>query len=199
MSASHSTHPLERGIDFIDRWQRRLGHGVGWLALVLALAQFSVVVMRHGLDLGFVWQQVNIRHLNGAFCLMGIGYALLHDAHVRVDIFYRPASARTKAWIDLAGTVVFILPLCGVLVWTSRDYVLNAWLVLEGSNEGGGVPLIFLYKSLLWAAAGVLFAQGISLAGKAGGYLYGTFEDYALASPRDTGGAQALRTNHERF
>jgi TRAP-type mannitol/chloroaromatic compound transport system permease small subunit len=93
----------------IDAAQRRLGHGLAWLVLLIALAQFSVVVLRDVFETGLVWQQVNIRYLNGVFCLMGLGYALLFDAHVRVDVFYRSASMRRKAWIDLAGVALVFL------------------------------------------------------------------------------------------
>lgn len=164
-----------RGIDAV---QRRLGHGLAWLVLLIALAQFSVVVLRDVFETGLVWQQVNIRYLNGVFCLMGLGYALLCDAHVRVDVFYRSASMRRKAWIDLAGVALFVLPFCVLIVWASRDYVLSAWAVREGSSEAAGVPLVFLYKSTLWAGAAALFAQGVSLAAKATLFLMGALVAY---------------------
>jgi TRAP-type mannitol/chloroaromatic compound transport system permease small subunit len=109
---------------------------------------------------------------------MGLGYALLFDAHVRVDVFYRSASMRRKAWIDLAGVALFVLPFCVLIVWTSRDYVLGAWAVREGSSEAAGVPLVFLYKSTLWAGAAALFAQGVSLAAKAALFLTGSLVAY---------------------
>ncbi len=155
---------LRKASDTIDRVNRGVAHGVAWLVLIVALGQFGVMVLRHVFDTGFVWQQINLRYINGVFCIMGLAYALLLDRHVRVDIFYRSAGERARAAIDICAAVVFIAPLSVLLFAGSRGYVLGSWAVLEGTSEGAGVPLVFLYKTAIWIAALALFLQAVSMA-----------------------------------
>src|SRR3546814_16611277 len=77
------------------------------------------------------------------------GWVLQRNAHVRVDIFYHHFSSRRQALVDLLGTVLFLFPFCVFLGWASWDYVGNAWHTLEASNESGGLPFVYLQKSIL--------------------------------------------------
>ena len=162
----------------IDGLNRRLGHAVAWLVLAMVLVQFAVVVLRHVFSIGFVAMQESVLYLHGTLFMLGAGYALLHDGHVRVDVFYRDARPRTKAMIDLAGALVFLLPFCGLVIWFSGDYIMDAWRVAEGSREGSGLPLTFLYKTVIWLFAASLALQGCSMALKCWAYLSGAAPDY---------------------
>jgi TRAP-type mannitol/chloroaromatic compound transport system permease small subunit len=98
--------------------------------------------------------------------MVGAGYTLLHDGHVRVDIFYRTASIRKKALVDLFGSLVLLLPVL-VLVWVQAwPYVLDSWARLEESREAGGLPGLFLLKSVILVFCITLGLQGLSLAGR---------------------------------
>jgi len=88
----------------------------------------------------------------------------LHDEHVRIDIFYRETSPRRKAMVDLAGTLLFLIPVCALIWWVSLPYVRASWRVLEGSKETSGIPGVFLLKSLLLLFTVLLAAQGVSMA-----------------------------------
>ena len=167
-------------ITAIDGVNRRLGHGVAWLVLAMVLVQFGVVVLRHVFSIGFVAVQESVLYLHGTLFMLGAGYTLLHDGHVRVDVFYRDAPARAKALIDLAGALLFLLPVCVLIVWYSRDYVLGAWSVAEGSREGSGLPLTFLYKTVIWVFAASLGLQGCSMVLKCWAYLSGAAPDYPV-------------------
>src|SRR3546814_17151460 len=92
--------------------------------------------------------------------MLGAGYTLLNDGHVRIDIFYRTASPRRKAWIDLLGVLIFLTPVCVVTWIFSWSYVINAWRVLEGSMEAAGLPAVFLLKTVIWVFVVLLFLQG---------------------------------------
>ena len=94
--------------------------------------------------------------------MLGIPYALKAGAHVRVDVFYATRSARAKARIDLAGHLLFLFPLSVAIFLYSLGYVASAWRVLEGSPEVGGIPAVFLLKTLLPVMAVLLFLQGIA-------------------------------------
>jgi len=164
----------------IDGLNRRLGRGVAWLVLAMVLVQFGVVVLRHVFSIGFVAMQESVLYLHGTLFMLGAGYTLLNDGHVRVDVFYRDAKPRTKAIVDLAGALLFLLPVCVLIVWYSWDYVLGAWSVAEGSREGSGLPLTFLYKTVIWVFAASLGLQGCSMALKCWAFLSGAAPDYPV-------------------
>ena len=155
----------------IDRFNRRLGEAVAWLALAMVLLQFAVVVLRYVFSIGFVPMQEAVWYLHGLLFMLGAAYTLLENGHVRVDIFYRRASVRSRALVDLAGSLLFIVPVCLLTLYVSWDYVLSSiydiyggsW-ILEGSREFGGLPLIWAYKLIIWVFALTLLAQGVSLA-----------------------------------
>ncbi len=99
--------------------------------------------------------------------MLGAGYTLLHDGHVRVDIFYREASSRRKAMVDLAGAALLLLPFVVMIAWVSWPYVLVSWQRLEGSREAGGLPGLFLLKSVLLAFCLLVGLQGLAMAARA--------------------------------
>ena len=99
-----------------------------------------------------------------ALFLVGAAYTLKHEGHVRVDIFYRKFSPRTRAWVDLGGTLLLLLPVCLFIFIASYDYVAQSWALQEGSREAGGLDGVFLLKSLILVMAGLLVLQGLSQA-----------------------------------
>ena len=89
---------------------------------------------------------------------------MLHEGHVRVDIFYRDASERAKALVDFLGAVLFLIPVCVLLWWWSWPYVEQSWAVHEGSKETSGIQVLYLLKSTILAFAGLMGLQGLSMA-----------------------------------
>ena len=92
----------------------------------------------------------------------GAAIALRADQHVRVDILYRNFSSRQRAWVNTLGHIVFTLPLCALIGWGSLDYVVDSWSAQEASPEPGGLPLIFVLKTLIPAMATLLGLQATS-------------------------------------
>ena len=152
---------LARIIDIIND---RLGRAIAWLTLFMVLVQFAVVLMRYVFGLSSIYMQESIVYMHAIIFLTATGYTLLHDGHVRVDIFYGSATQRTRAWVNLIGVCVLLLPIAVTTLLTSANYVMQSWQVHEGSPEGSGLPLIFALKTFIWVFAGVLILQGISLA-----------------------------------
>ena len=153
---------LARTADALNEW---LGRGVAWLALLLVLTQFVVVVMRYVFGLGSVKMQESIVYMHATIFMAAAGYTLLHNGHVRCDIFYSDASPTRRALIDLFGVLVFLLPMCVLIGWVSWPYVTAAWAVREGSPEGSlGIPGVYLLKSVILLFALLVGLQGISLA-----------------------------------
>lgn len=154
---------LVRGI---ERVNEATGRAVAWLALLMVLVQFVVVVMRYVFGLSVLAMQESIWYMHAVIFLVAAGYTLLHNAHVRVDILYGNVGARKKALIDLAGVAVILLPTCAATVWLSWDYVLNSWRVREGSVEVSGIQAVYLLKTCIWVFAGSLALQGVALAAR---------------------------------
>ncbi|MGD1878295.1 MAG: TRAP transporter small permease subunit [Kiloniellaceae bacterium] len=153
-------------VNLIDRMNERIGRGVAWLTLLMVLITFAVVILRYVYAIGWVWLQESYVWLHGTVFMLGAGYTLLHNAHVRVDIFYRPNSARYKAIIDLFGTFLLLLPVIGIVLFVSHDYVLKSWQGLEESREAGGLPALFLLKSVIVMFCVLIGLQGLSLAAR---------------------------------
>ena len=148
----------------INTLNERVGRATAWAAVVMVLIQFSVVILRYVFSIGFIPLQETIWYLHGILFMLGAGYTLFHDGHVRVDIVYREASPITKAKIDFFGSLFFLIPVC-ILAWTvSWSYVINSWAVLEGSVETSGLPTIYLLKSVILIFIILLALQAVSLA-----------------------------------
>lgn len=158
---------LERFALSVDWINERVGRGVAWLTLAMVLITFTVVILRYVFSIGFVWLQESYVWLHGAVFMLGAGYTLLHDGHVRVDVFYREASARRKAAVDLLGAAALLLPFVAMVAWVSWPYVVVSWQRLEGSREAGGLPGLFLLKSLLVAFCFLVGLQGMAMAARA--------------------------------
>jgi TRAP-type mannitol/chloroaromatic compound transport system permease small subunit len=141
-----------------------IGAAVRWLALAMVLLQFAVVVLRYVFGISYIFLNEGVLYMHAAFFMLGAGYTLLVDAHVRVDIFYSKLSRRGRAAIDLAGTLGFLLPSMIVLAWFTWPSVRNSWAVLEGPISVGGIPASFLLKSLIPAFCGLLAVQGLAAA-----------------------------------
>jgi TRAP-type mannitol/chloroaromatic compound transport system permease small subunit len=137
------------------------------------LVQFVVVVLRYAYGSSFVWLQEGVVYLHAFLFMLAIGYAYLLDAHVRVDFFYASWTERTKAWVDLGGVVVAVLPFCALLIWASWGYVARSFAAGEGPMQYGGLPLQPWLKSLILAMAGLLALQGLSVAVRAVAVLAG--------------------------
>ena len=149
---------------FIDALNEKIGRTVSWLAVAMLLVQFAIVLMRYVFGVNFIWFQESILYMHGFLFMLAAGYALLHDEHVRVDIFYREAPQRAKAMINLLGSCVLLLPFMVLVFYTSFGFVMNSWVDLEGSTETSGIQGVYLLKSAILIFAILVGLQGISLA-----------------------------------
>lgn len=150
----------------VDRINEIVGRVIAWLTLLMVLTTFFVAAMRYGFAWGRVWIQESYVWIHGIVFMLGAGYTLLHDGHVRVDIFYRPADARFKAWVDLFGTLFLLLPVILMVFWVSWPYVLESWVKVEASREAGGLEGLFLLKTVILGFCVLMAAQGLALAGR---------------------------------
>ena len=161
-----------------------IGNIFSWLSLGIVLVCFTVVVQRYVFSTSFVWMQDLYVWLNGALFTAVAGFALLRNDHVRVDIFYRPATTRTKAIIDLIGVICFLLPFCWIVYRYGWPFVARSWRIYEGSANNGGMRGLYILKSFILVFAGLVALQGIAM---------------ALRSFLVLGGAEDLLPEHLRY
>src|SRR3954469_19276731 len=158
----------------IDRLNTAIGRAASWCALAIVLIGFAVVLLRYVLGLGSIWLQESILYAHAALFLLAAAWTLKEGGHVRVDVFYTDASPCAKAWVDLVGTLLLLLPFCLAILWFSLPYVERSWAILERSRESSGLPLVFLLKTLIPAFAVLLALQGVAQAIRAALILRGT-------------------------
>lgn len=149
-------------VQTIDTITELLGKVVAWLTLLMVLLTFSIVVLRYGFNLGWIGMQESVLYFHGIVFMLGAAYTLKHDGHVRVDIFYQKYSPKQKALLNLFGSVILLLPVCIFIFFISLDYVLSSWSIMESSPEAGGLPLVYLNKSLILLLAITLSLQGLA-------------------------------------
>ena len=144
-----------------------VGQVLSWLALGCVLVCFAVVVQRYVFNTSTLWVQDLYVWLGGAMFTGVAGFALMRNDHVRVDVFYRPASVRRKAIADLVGVFAFLLPFVYV-VWTyGYTAVARSWSYQEGSANIGGMPGLFILKSFILVFAVLVGLQGLAMAARA--------------------------------
>ena len=158
MSFRHFTVLADR----IDRLNTAIGRAASWCALAIVLLGFAVVLLRYVLGVGSIWLQESILYAHAALFLLAAAWTLKEGGHVRVDVFYASAAPRTKAWIDLLGALLLLLPFALAIAWFSLPYVERSWAILERSRETSGLPLVFLLKTLIPLFALLLALQGVA-------------------------------------
>lgn len=151
--------------NLLDRISHVTGRVTAWLTLAMVLLTTIIVVMRYVFDAGQIWMQESVTWMHAAVFMVGAAYTLLHEEHVRVDIFYRKMNARRRALVDFLGVLLFLLPLCGFLAWMAWDFAAVSWAINESSREPGGLPypMIPLLKSIVVVMPLLVALQGVSL------------------------------------
>tara|TARA_B110000444_G_scaffold259879_1_gene305018 strand:+ start:690 stop:1238 length:549 start_codon:yes stop_codon:yes gene_type:complete len=147
---------------FIDRLSNRLGRTFSWLTLLMVLVMATIVVLRYVFQIGSIALQESIIYINALIFTFGAAYTLKEQGHVRVDIFYSRLDGKKRAWVDLFGALLFLVPSSCFIIWISWDYVAVSWRIQEGSAESSGLPYVYLLKTALLVLPALLLLQGIS-------------------------------------
>lgn len=145
-----------------------MGKIAGWLATVMVLLIcFDVGTKYLSTRLDFSYSNTAVYelqwHLFALVFLLGAAYTLRYDRHVRVDLFYSKFSKKRKAWVNLIGSAFFLMPFCIIVMERSLLYVKNSYLMMEKSNDPGGLPYRFLLKGAIIVGFTLLALQGIAL------------------------------------
>jgi TRAP-type mannitol/chloroaromatic compound transport system permease small subunit len=149
-------------VNFIESINEWIGKLVSWLTLIMVIITTLIVLLRYVFDIGWIAMQESVLFMHSLVFMLGAAYTFKQDGHVRVDIFYQRFNVKTKAWIDLLGTLLLLLPVSGLIIWSSWDYILNSWEIQEGSRNSGGLPGVYLLKSCILMMAILLVLQGVA-------------------------------------
>lgn len=158
---------LTQAITTIDQISITLADAVRWAGLALVLVTALVVIQRYVFGVSITKLQESVIYFHAALFLLSSAATLYHGGHVRVDIVYAKLSPKGKAWTDMAGIYLALIPMCWLILETSQGYVGGAWRILERSRESDGLPLVFVHKTLIPIFAVMMIAQGVAMAGRA--------------------------------
>lgn len=183
-----SSRPDGRFIHILDKINDGLGRALGGILLVLILVQFILVISSSAFSYGSIWLQEARLYLNALIFLGGAGYAMVHDSHVRVDVFFRASDPLTRAWVDLLGCLLFLLPFLFLIWWAGLPYVLDSIRSAERSVETGGIPFVYAMKAMVLLFATTLVLSAISMSVRALTTIFGG----SLPSQDQTSGDEEL-------
>lgn len=157
---------LQRIADLCDAVNEGAGRLGAWLILAAAILMAAVAILRYGFETGWVALQESVVWLHGTAIMLGMGYALRYDEHVRIDILYRRFGPRYRALVNLIGSVVLLLPTLGVLAWYFVPYVMRSWAQRESSVNPGGLEYLYVFKTILLVYLALLGLQALAFMGR---------------------------------
>lgn len=162
LGTSYLLRTLKTSLSAVEKFTEVTGRFISWATVTMVILVVLVVITRYFLGLGSIALQESVTYLHCLVFMMGFAFTLKHDGHVRVDIFYRGFSPRFKAIVNLIGGLLFLIPFCLLIFFTSWDYVLASWVIRETSAENNGLPFIYLLKTLMLLMPVTLLLQGIA-------------------------------------
>lgn len=153
-------------INELEHFTSNIGKAISWLTMLMVITMTSVVILRYGFNIGWIWLQESVLYLHAFILMLAMSYTLKVDEHVRVDIFYRKMNVKAKDSVNLFGHIFFLIPTCSFILFMSWSYVTQSWQIGESSQEAGGLPLVYILKSLLILMPSLLIIQGLCEATK---------------------------------
>ncbi|RKR02914.1 TRAP transporter small permease subunit [Maricaulis maris] len=156
-----------RAVDLIDSLTEQVAGAARWFALGLVLATAIIVIQRYVFGYASTKLAESVIYMHAGLFLLSSGSALLHGAHVRVDVSFAKMSERGKAWVDLLGTYLALMPMSALILWSSTGYLGSTWRILESSRESDGLAFVFLLKTAIPLFAILMILQGFSMAARA--------------------------------
>ena len=153
---------MRRLVGWIEIVNDRIGRFMGWLMLALVLLVTGDVMSRYLFNTGAVIVQESEWWIFSVIFLSCAGYTFLYDEHVRVDIFYSRLSKRGQHIVDITCAMIFLFPMCVLLIWTSYWFIKASWVVREFSADPGGLPAYYVLKAFIPLGFFLLALQGVA-------------------------------------
>jgi TRAP-type mannitol/chloroaromatic compound transport system permease small subunit len=152
---------LARGLQALNVWVAQL---VAWLLVALVLVFITVVVLRYGFGIGSILLQEVAIYLHATAFMLAAAGTLALDGHVRVDAFSTRFSPALRRGVELSGHLLLLLPFATFLLWASWGYVAESWRLREGSADAGGLPFVYLLKTVIPLLSLQLILQALASA-----------------------------------
>lgn len=153
---------MEKVINIINNITERVGKFASWFGVLMVIIISLDVIIRYIFNFTFIWIIELEIYLFGFMFLLGSGYALKHEKHVRVDVFYSKMSKKNKAIIDLIGGLIYLLPWSGIVVFAAWKYAYSSFLMGESSAQPGGLPALYILKFAIAIGFFLLLLQGVA-------------------------------------
>lgn len=138
------------------------GRSLSWLTVAVVILMFANVALRYVFDTGAPWQVELVLALHAITFLGAMGFTQQAGEQVRVDVLYASFPLLRKAWVNMLGSLLLLIPMCLLLMWFSWTFVESSWQLREASSEYNGLQGIFLLKSFLLIGPALLMLQGIA-------------------------------------
>ena len=168
----HTGLPRTAFSNAVDPFITRIGNGVSWIWVVLLGVIVINVFMRYALGEGRIEFEEIQWHLYSIGFMLGLGYAVVHDAHIRVDIVHERLSPLTRAWIDLYGILLLVLPFTVLMLIYAVPFIADSFVTSETSPSPGGLPYRWLIKSMLFIGFALLGLAAVSRLTRLWAYLF---------------------------
>lgn len=149
--------------DSLDAINTAIASALRWLVVIMVFVQFGIVLGRYVFGVNSIAMQESVLYLHATFFMLGAGYTLLVDGHVRVDIFYARLSDEGRRRVDIFGHLCLLMPAMLTLLYWSWPSVRNSWAILEGPISVGGIEAVFLLKSLIPAFCILVMMQSTAI------------------------------------
>lgn len=153
---------LQTFVSSLQTFTQFIGRMCRWFSLAMVIVTCSVVILRYLFDYSSIAMQEIVMYLHASLFMFGAAYTWQQNGHVRVDVLYHKWPASIQQRIDLLGTLFLLLPTCLFLMYISWDYVMLAWQYGEKSHEAGGLPFVYLLKTLIVILPALLIIQALS-------------------------------------
>jgi TRAP-type mannitol/chloroaromatic compound transport system permease small subunit len=120
------------------------------------------IFLRYLFNINYIFLQELVMYMHAFIFLFGISISLKEDSHVRIDIFSNKLGVGYRKLIDLIGLIIFIIPFCLFVIYESTSMITRSWVMLEGSSEPGGLPIVFILKSSIYLFSFLIFIQAVN-------------------------------------
>ena len=152
---------LLQATDYLEEFNERVGRFASYFSAALVLIIGLEVVLRYVFGVAIIWVGELKTYFFAIIFLLGAAAAFKHDRHVRVDVFYSRLSERGKAWINLIGGVLLLMPWCVVVWQVAFRYAYHSWLIQESSPQAGGLPALYILKFIILLGFMLLTSQAL--------------------------------------
>lgn len=158
----------------IDAWLDRIGHALSWIWFALLIVIVVNVAARYLFGEGRVeFEEIQWHLYSGGF-LLGLSYAYSTDSHVRVDVIHERLSDRHKAWVELYGILLLLLPFIALILIFSIPFVIDSFRFAEISQAPGGLPYRWAIKAMLPLGFALLLLATLARLHRVWAFLFGT-------------------------